>query len=170
MSALADPASTRAIHSLYNEHRQWLQSWLRRRVGNANDAADLVQDTFLSVIKGGEPQDIQLPRPFLATVAGRLLLRRSQRRRLEETYLARLAAMPEASAASAEAHLLALETLQQLDTALSGLSMNARRAFLMAHLEQLTYQQIASRLGVSTSSVKQYLAKANRCCFFLLQP
>ena len=39
-----------------------------------------------------------------------------------------------------------------------------RRAFLLARLEGLTYRQIARRLSVSESSVKQYLAKAFAHC------
>lgn len=170
MPAFASEDPAQPIQRLYTDHRNWLQAWLRKRVGNSSDAADLVQDTFLSVLNGGALPDIRTPRPFLATVASRLVLRRRQRRRLEETYLARMAALPSEVAPSAEAHLLALETLQQLDSALDGLPANARKAFLLAHLEHLSYSNIAQRLKVSTSSVKQYLGKANRCCFFLMAP
>lgn len=41
-------------------------------------------------------------------------------------------------------------------------------AFLLAHLEDLSYAEIAERLGVSASSVKQYLMRANRHCLFAL--
>lgn len=168
--ALASEDPVQPIQRLYIDHRNWLQGWLRQRVGNSSDAADLVQETFLSVLNGGALPDIRTPRPFLVTVASRLVLRRRQRRRLEETYLVRMAARPSEVAPSAEAHLLALETLQQLDGALEGLPANARQAFLLAHLEHLSYSDIAQRLKVSTSSVKQYLSKANRCCFFLMSP
>ena len=42
----------------------------------------------------------------------------------------------------------------------------AKQAFLLAHLEGLTYAEIAKELRVSTSSVKQYLSRANQQCFF----
>ncbi|NAT56845.1 RNA polymerase subunit sigma, partial [Pseudomonas syringae pv. actinidiae] len=29
------------LHALYRDHHGWLESWLRRRMGNAWDAADL---------------------------------------------------------------------------------------------------------------------------------
>jgi RNA polymerase sigma-70 factor (ECF subfamily) len=45
-----------------------------------------------------------------------------------------------------------------------------RQAFLLAQLEGLTYEQIAGQLQVSTSSVKQYLTRANRQCLFALTP
>ncbi|WP_312409520.1 sigma factor-like helix-turn-helix DNA-binding protein [Comamonas sp.] len=42
------------------------------------------------------------------------------------------------------------------------------KAFLLAHLAGLSYAEIAGRLAVSTSSVKQYLARANRECLFAI--
>ncbi len=38
------------VASLYADHQQWLQRWLRRKVGNAFDAADLSQDTFCRLL------------------------------------------------------------------------------------------------------------------------
>ncbi|WP_419690096.1 sigma factor [Burkholderia theae] len=38
------------VHVRYRDHQGWLQSWLRRRLGDAADAADLVHDTFLRLI------------------------------------------------------------------------------------------------------------------------
>lgn len=51
---------------------------------------------------------------------------------------------------------------------LDGLPPKVREAFLLAHLVELSYAEIAERLRVSTSSVKQYLTKANRECLFAL--
>ena len=76
--------------------------------------------------------------------------------------------MPEELLPSPETQLLALEAVQQIDDALNGLAPMVREAFLLAHLEELTYAQIAERLKVSASSVKQYLSRANRQCLFAL--
>jgi len=67
-----------------------------------------------------------------------------------------------------EARLLALEALQEIDAALDGLPDPVRTAFLLAQLEGLSYAEIAARLNVSASSVKQYLTRANRQVFFSL--
>lgn len=79
-----------------------------------------------------------------------------------------LAALPEELAPSPELQMLALEALQQVDRALDGLPSQIKEAFLLAHMEELSYADIAERLGVSTSSVKQYLTRANRQCLFAL--
>ncbi|MFZ6876214.1 sigma-70 family RNA polymerase sigma factor [Undibacterium sp. Di27W] len=156
------------MHVLYSDHHGWLKAWLRRRLDDTCAAADLTQDTFLSLLKTGQAADILEPRPFLATIARRLMSHRHRRQLLETAYLDALAAMPEPVAVSPELQLLALEALQQIDMALDGLPLAVKEAFLLAHLEELSYAEIAERLKVSTSSVKQYLSRANRQCLFAL--
>ena len=34
------------VQTLYEGHHGWLRNWLRKRLGNSFDAADLAQDTF----------------------------------------------------------------------------------------------------------------------------
>ena len=40
------PASRDLIQGWYVDHHRWLQGWLRRRMGNAFDAADIAHDTY----------------------------------------------------------------------------------------------------------------------------
>ena len=166
--AAAEFVLQQQIEDLYIDHHGWLQGWLRRKLGDSFVAADLAQDTFVSVIGGGCATDIREPRPFLATIARRLMAHRHRRQLLETAYLEMLASLPQALVPSPEAQLAAIEVLQQLDQALNGLSPQAREAFLLAHLHGLSYAEIAQRLAVSASSVKQYLTHANRQCLFAM--
>lgn len=156
------------VESLYVDHHAWLQGWLRRKLGDSFVAADLAQDTFVSVMASGKAQDIREPRSFLATIARRLVAHRHRRQVLETGYLEMLAQLPEALMPSAEMQCMAIEALQQLDRALDGLPSKVKEAFLLAHLEELSYAEIAQRLGVSSSSVKQYLTRANCQCLFAI--
>jgi RNA polymerase sigma-70 factor (ECF subfamily) len=156
------------VETLYADHHGWLQGWLRRKLGDSFVAADLAQDTFVSVIEDGTAAGIREPRPFLATVARRLVAHRYRRQALEQAYLETLAALPQELAPSPETRLLAIEALQQVDAALDGLPPRVKEAFLLAHLEGMSYDGIARRLGVSGSSVKQYLTRANRQCLFAI--
>ena len=166
MSRAADPAHP--VAELFNEHHRWLHGWLRRKLGCSQQAADLAQDTFVSVLASDRVAEIREPRPFLATIASRLVANRYRRLQLEAAYLEALAAQPDALVPSPEERLLALQALEEIDRALAGLPQRVRQAFLLAHLEGLGYAEIAQRLAVSTSSVKQYLMRANRQCFFAL--
>ena len=97
------------LSSLYRDHRSWLENWLRRRLGNAWDAADLSQDTFLRVLASAQPiAQMQEPRAYLVTVGKRLLVNFHQRRSVEQAYLNALASLPEACVPSPEQRWLVL--------------------------------------------------------------
>lgn len=133
---------------------------------DAGHASDLAQDTFLKVLVADCSTDIREPRPFLATIAQRLLTNHWRREELEKAYLDALQHQPEASWPSPETLSILMESLALVDRALSKLSTKARTAFLLAHLDGMTYAQIADELNVSTHSVKKYITQANMQCFF----
>ncbi|WP_338585817.1 sigma-70 family RNA polymerase sigma factor [Pseudomonas sp. MAG733B] len=167
MSDAAMPKE-QTLHDLYRDHRGWLESWLRRRMGNACDAADLSQDTFLRLLASSQRvADLHEPRAYLLTVGKRLLSNFYQRRSLEQAYLNALASLPEDCVPSPEQRWLLLETLQALDELLDGLPRAVRRAFLWSQLEGLSYQQIAERLSVSERTIKRYMAQAYEHCLLV---
>lgn len=156
------------VGKLYAAHYGWLKNWLRHRLGDTHQAADVAQDTFLAVLVMTLSEPIREPRAFLATIARRQVSHLRRRQALEAAYLAALATLPEDLAPSPEQRALALEVLQEIDAALAELPHKARAAFLLAHLEGLRYADIAVRLDVSPARVKQYLTRANRHCLFAL--
>lgn len=155
------------LENFYRDHRSWLENWLRNRLGNAWDAADLSQDTFVRVLASqhSEPlSTLREPRAYLLTVGKRLLINHYQRRSLEQAYLQALATLPEHVIPSPEERWVLLETLQALDELLDALPLAVRRAFLWAQLEGLGYADIAKRLRVSERTVKRYMAQAYTHC------
>jgi RNA polymerase sigma-70 factor (ECF subfamily) len=166
MPAAAEPALHAHVHLLYSEHHGWLQGWLRKKLGNAFDAADLAQDTFVRVLRAPGLDRVEEPRAYLTTVARNLLINHVRRRAIERAYLDALALLPEPVAPSPEARLMVLETLVEIDRRLSGLPAQAKQAFLLAQLEGLGQAEIAAELGISVSTVKRHLAKAAMRCFF----
>lgn len=157
-----------SLHALYRDHHGFLESWLRRRLGNGWDAADLSQDTFLRVLASSQQiADLREPRAYLLTVGKRLLSNFYNRRSLEQAYLDALAHLPEACVPSPEQRWLVLETLQALDELLDGLPAMVRRSFLLSQLEGLGYREIAERLQVSERTVKRYMAQAYEHCLLV---
>lgn len=150
------------VATLYSEHHGWLQEWLRRRLGNAFDAADLAQDTFLRVLRTLEP--IREPRAYLTTIAHGLVVNHWRRQDLERAYRETLATVSDTLAPSPEEGALLLEALCELDALLNQLNPKARAAFLLAHLDGYTYLEIAARLDVSERMVKKYMAQAMLHC------
>ncbi|APB05454.1 ferric citrate uptake sigma factor FecI [Raoultella ornithinolytica] len=152
------------LASLYQAHHGWLTTWLTGKLQSAFDADDVTQDTFLRVMGSESLTAIRDPRSFLCTIARRVMIDLFRRNVLERAWLEMLAQLPQALVPSPERQHIQLETLQQVDAMLDGLSRKARAAFLLSQLEGLTYAEIAERLMVSVSSVKKYVARATEHC------
>ncbi|CAM4089324.1 HTH luxR-type domain-containing protein [Comamonas aquatilis] len=162
-------SSSQDIATLYTDHHGWLQGWLRRRLANACDAADLAQDTFVRILGARDLKTIETPRAYLTTVAKGVLVNWYRRQALEQAYLEALALLPEPEAPSPEQRALVLETLQQIDAMLDQLPPLVRRTFLLSQLDGMKYEDIAQQLDLSLSSVKRYMAQAFRQCLQLLE-
>jgi len=63
-----------SIERLYSDHHSWLLGWLRGRLGNAFDAADLAQDTFVRVLLRRPLPPLRQPRSYLSTIARGLVV------------------------------------------------------------------------------------------------
>ena len=163
--AAAESALQQEVRSLYSDHHGWLQGWLRRRLGNAFDAADLAHDVFLRLLARREPVGMKEPRAYLSSVARGLVIDHWRRRELEQAWLETLAQMPEATAPSPEQRLSILEALVEIDRMLDTLKPAVRSAFLLAQFDGLCCREIGERLGVSLATAERYVAKALRACY-----
>lgn len=156
------------IHKLYSEHHGWLKGWLRGKLGNSSDAADLAQDTFMRVLVARSADSIRDPRTYLSVIARALMVDQFRRQAIERAYLEALAARPEPLSISPEERLLLLETLTAIDALLDGLGERTRAIFLAVQLEGLGYAAVGERLGVSITTVKKHMIRAMTHCLLLM--
>lgn len=166
-TAFPGAASAQSLHELYRDHHGWLRGWLRQRLNNSADAADLAQDTFVRVLLARTAGTLQEPRHYLATVARGLVIDLYRRRSLEQAYLEALALRPEVYAPSAETRALILDSLLAIDRLLDGLGARTRAIFLAVQLDGLSYEKAAERVGVSVSTVRKHLARGLMHCLLL---
>ncbi|MNR76251.1 putative RNA polymerase sigma factor FecI [compost metagenome] len=165
------PATPHSQHetldSLYSEHYGWLYGWLRKKLACPHSAADFAQDTFFRLLTVPfELRTLKTPRAYLTTTATRLLIDEARRRKVEQAYLETLALLHEDThAVSPEQYLETVETLTLIAQMLEDLPEKPRQAFMLSRLENLTYPEIAARLGVSSSMIKQYIAQAMVHCY-----
>lgn len=162
--------SSQAIAGLYSSHHGWLLRWLRGKLPCADQAADLAHDTFIRLLSAPQMAlpALREPRAYLTTVAQRLLIDHYRRLSLEQAWLEALAQQPELLMQSPEERLIILQALQRLDAMLDGLPDAVRSAFLMAHVDDLGYAEIAARLGISERTVKRHLVQAFEQCILLI--
>lgn len=162
------PSHTTAVQQIYEQHHSWLYGWLKGKLHDACDAADVAHDTFVRILAARNAAQIREPRDYLATVARGLVIDHYRRRAIEVAYLETVAARPEATAFSEEDRALIIETLIAVDKALAGLGARAHRIFMLSQIDGLTYQQIAVELKVSLTTVKKHMIRALTECSLIL--
>lgn len=162
--------SSQAIAGIYSSHHGWLLRWLRGKLPCAYQAADLAHDTFVRLLAAPQAAmpAMREPRAYLTTVAQRLLIDHYRRLSLEQAWLEALAQQPELLMQSPEERLTIVQALQRVDAMLAGLPDAVRSAFLMAHVDDMGYAEIAQRLGVSERTVKRHMAQAFEQCIVLI--
>jgi RNA polymerase sigma-70 factor (ECF subfamily) len=155
------------VEGLFARHRTALQAFFFRRLRTKADAADLAQEVYLRILRVNDPGTIRNPEAYLFAVAGNLLKENAVADR-----------RPAASVDVEEADALQLlgvlsdfdtpldtsRRVERLRVVLKQLSPKCRAAVVLRYRYELSYQEIADRLEVSTHMVKKYLAQALGHC------
>lgn len=167
LPAMSDDPGNRNLGPLYRRHRNELLAYLTRRVNCRETANDLLQDAFIRLMNS-EVAKIGNVRAFLYRIANNLSIDHARRNRVrgirDEQELQELAgdADPQGSA-------IAGNTLEHLQRLIDGLPSPTREVFLLARVEQLSYKEIAIRLGLDARAVERHLNKAMAHCAAVLQ-
>jgi len=152
---------------MFAEHRQVLRGFFVRR-GASHDADDMVQETYLRLLRAhqGQGEGIANPEAYLFTVALNLAREQAVRRRwsllpLEELEnITTLLAAEESVEDAAERP----KRRQRLQDLLASLPERTRAVLVMQYRDGLTYRQIGQRLGVSSHMVKKHVVRGLSVC------
>ena len=124
-----------SVGTLYSEYHGWLHRSLQRRLGDADDAADLAHDAFIRLLARPRELNHRSARAYLSRMARGLCVDLWRRREVEQAWLETLARHPE-QAPSAEQQTAALEALVEVDTMLKRLPPPVARAPCLAAIGQ----------------------------------
>ncbi|MGD9599130.1 MAG: RNA polymerase sigma factor [Steroidobacteraceae bacterium] len=148
---------------LFNKYRGALLRHITRFVRSPDDAAELVQETYLRVMAHSQIRDFEsIAQAYLFRVATNLArdhLRR-QRWRAHEP----LDSVPEPEAPpthnSPEAMALLGDVMKSLGTALDAMPEQTRLVFVRARLDDRSYADIARELGIGVRTVERRMSEA----------
>lgn len=156
------------LQDVYHQHHDWLQGWLRKKTGNAWDAADIAHDTFVRIMHKDKLAQLGTePRALLVHIAKGLVIDHWRHQQVERAYHDTLAHWPPEAWPSAEEQHMILDALRQIDRLLQHMPAQTRVIFLLAQLDGLSYQQIADQLDISLITVKRHMRKAYLECLSL---
>ncbi|WP_374649922.1 RNA polymerase sigma factor [Dongia sp.] len=148
-----------------------LRLFLQRRVASAELAADLAQEAFFRLMRserapdGGRSATLDA-RAYLFSIAAHLAIDHRRQGRRQQTGQADesvLTGFPDPRP-SAERTVLSREELKVLAQAVASLPPRGRQIFLMHKVEELSYADIAERLGIAKNTVMVHMARSLAHC------
>jgi RNA polymerase sigma factor (sigma-70 family) len=159
----APPAAREAeMRAWMGEYGPALRRYFAKRVPPA-EAEDLVQDVFLAMQVRGQIRDPEQADRYLFRVAANALARRRQRQRWDwASHEGLEGGFGPIDDLHPERILLDRERLAQLSTALDALPPRMAEAFILHRFEEMTYREIARRMGVSVRTVEHFVSRAMR--------
>jgi RNA polymerase sigma-70 factor (ECF subfamily) len=150
------------IEGIYLQHRSQLAAYFKRRCRSQEEAAELLQETFLRVLRvpAERLRNLDSPGAYLSTIAGNLLRDRfkaeARRKAAYDAYAReRLSTGPDEFR-----RLEARDMIDRLESAMRGLRPKTREIFMAQRLDGLTYAEIAERTGLSVKTVEKHMSRA----------
>jgi RNA polymerase sigma factor (sigma-70 family) len=163
-------SSRSAVEQAFIANERTLIRWLYKYIGDYETAQDIAQASFLNIWIYAEHNDVTQPKSLLFRAARNLMMNELRRReRLsrrtytprDETDIEHLQQQADADLSPEDRCSIRQET-ELILSALSAQPHKLRTAFRLHRFEDMTYKQIADRIGVSESSVGKYIMEVLR--------
>lgn len=149
-----------AYETLFRAVAPGLSAFLSRYIGSVAGADDLIQDLFLAVWTRRATLEVRGSlRTYLFIAARNRALNYLKHERVEDRFRAALLERSDALDASAPSESEFLTALE-LQRAIDALPPRCRLIFTLSRQDDLSYGQIAARLGISVKTVEVQMGRA----------
>lgn len=175
LAACAKAGERGAFDVLVERNRNTIFQFVRRYVGNADDAYDVLQDCFLAAWDGLSRYDLNRPfLPWLRIIAlnkcrdfGR---RQTVRRVVLETFFRQPSQQEQAQRdQEADAEVQQARRLDALDKAIAALPAFYKEPLLLAVVSGVSHENIAKMLETTPKAVEMRLRRARKKLFETMQ-
>jgi RNA polymerase sigma factor (sigma-70 family) len=147
------------------QHDSALRAYLTKRFPSLPDHDDLVQETYSRTVQARQSGRLTHVKGFLFTAARNLAIDLLRGRGSGHESLGDEKIMPLLDEAPGAPEAIDQHQRQQaLLDAVASLPPQCRRVMICRHVDGLSYQEIALRLGLSPQTVKGHLVKGVREC------
>ena len=154
------------VERLFAEQRGALKAFFRRRTRTA-DAADLAQEVYLRMLRIRDPRAIRDPVLYLFTVANNLVKEQGvlDRRRATDVDIEAVATPEQLCVLpNFEGERDAAQRSARLQAVLKQLGPKGQAAVILRFTHELSYREVARRLGVSPQMARKYVVQALSHC------
>ena len=149
------------FEDLLGRHEKEIYRFAWRMTGNPDDAADILQDTFLRAFKAYRKLPLDANhRAWLYKIASRLALNHARSVKVRRSVpLDEVSHLPERSG-DLESLVEAKRLANVLEGVLARLSSKQRVALLQRKYEGLSYREVAATLGCSEATARAHVYQA----------
>ena len=154
------------LFASFSAHRDRLLRFLKRRIGCAETAEDLTQETWIRIARAGPAAAVEDAERYLFRVAANLATdhqRALRRRPLTAAEADALLAVPDDAPGPAET-IQGRQEIGMLRRALAEMPARRREIFLAARIAGEPHRTIAARFGVSQRTIEMELRRALAHC------
>ena len=166
------PDQTRWFAEEVQPHEPDLRSWLHRRFPEARDIDDVVQESYVRLLRARESTPVASARAYLFATARNVALAIFRRPKIFSTYpVTDSAVLRIVQEGEDVAELVSMrQEVALLLEAIDALPHRCREIFILRKLQGVPQRQIAEQLRLSEQTVQVQVARgAKRCVQFLRQ-
>jgi RNA polymerase sigma-70 factor (ECF subfamily) len=154
-----------AYAALVRSHQDGLYRFIRRYVGDADEAYDLAQETFVSAWESLSRFDISRPAgPWLRRIALNKCRDWSRRRAVRRFFFGAVSldASPDAAAAALPDAASDDAVLRRLDREIAALPPGLKEPLLLTTFEGLSHQDAGAALGLTAKAIENRVGRARK--------
>ncbi len=151
--------NAQAFTELVDRHAAACIRYATRMLGERSDAEEAAQESFLRAHRALSSYDARLPfRTWLfAILINRCRTAMAQRARRQQRIILDHEAL---DSAAIEGDQRAADLRDEIDWAVAQLPVEQREAFLLRHVEELSYDEMAAATGMGVSALKMRVKRA----------
>lgn len=155
------------IRNLFVRYSELLRSYIRRRVDNEADAAELVQEVWLRLMHHTASARLrESPESYLYRTASNLIRDQHRRRiaRCADQHVPLDDDLIDGVRNDPELCIAARQLSMALEQAIGELSPKMREVFLLRLFAELSYREIQARTRIPLRSIERYMSQAMQYC------
>lgn len=151
---------------MYRQRARALERFVRRLLGNADEAVEVSQEAFMRVYAAEVGGRTEVSEALLYTVAKHLALSELRKRtsRATDTMGDMTELGVEAPATDPEQLVSHRQMIHAVETAMTRMPPRCLEVFRLRKVEDLSHAEIADRLNISTKTVERHITHALQLC------
>ena len=150
-----------ALGMLYMRYSDRVRRFAMGFLQNEGDADDVTHDVFVTLWQQcAEIPDIASLKAYLFRMTRNAIFSMFRHRRIAEEYMARARYQSEEASSETEEKIATADLLDLVHLTIQSMPEQRRRIFTMNRFDHMTYDEIATALGISRKTVEYHISQA----------